>query len=196
MSLMCTITWKQDCRYLARGLWLSWPSSFVLCPLKIPSFHRIRMNLTLLAFPAHHWYAARSPGLCLLCWRPNDFRQTWWNFRVGKFLVFFCAGGKKTFSYMYLFPLCSSCSSSGLLECSLGSVIDWMEFCLWCSDMVRSFRLRFYCTKGIKNNNNFLDIKNILKCKTNDEKVCLTAMVAADAIMFKPGMKPATVLIF
>ncbi|GFW37947.1 hypothetical protein TNCV_4631481 [Trichonephila clavipes] len=38
-----------------------------LARLEINSLHRAKINLTWLKPPAHHWYAAKSPGLSLQC---------------------------------------------------------------------------------------------------------------------------------
>ncbi|GFU56451.1 RNase H domain-containing protein [Trichonephila clavipes] len=43
------------------------PSSTVLTNTEIPSFQRNKMNLTWRNPPAHHWYAAKSPGLSMQC---------------------------------------------------------------------------------------------------------------------------------
>ncbi|GFV10126.1 hypothetical protein TNCV_3660781 [Trichonephila clavipes] len=45
-----------------RGCDLPNPSSTVLTHTEIPSFQRNKMNLTWRNPPAHHWYAAKSPG--------------------------------------------------------------------------------------------------------------------------------------
>ncbi|GFW52788.1 RNase H domain-containing protein [Trichonephila clavipes] len=50
-----------------RGCDLPNPSSTVLTHSEIHSFQKSKMNLTWLNPPAHHWYAAKSPGLSLQC---------------------------------------------------------------------------------------------------------------------------------
>ncbi|GFX16774.1 uncharacterized protein TNCV_4187481 [Trichonephila clavipes] len=64
-------------------------TSFISCPLivkfrdtlykpiisEIHSLHRTKMNLTWRNPPAHHWYAAKSPGLSLQC-RSSRAQQT------------------------------------------------------------------------------------------------------------------------
>ncbi|GFU62454.1 RNase H domain-containing protein [Trichonephila clavipes] len=50
-----------------RGCDLPNPSSTVLTHTKIHSFQRNKMNLTWRNPPAHHWYAAKSPGLFIQC---------------------------------------------------------------------------------------------------------------------------------
>ncbi|GFW18595.1 nup43 [Trichonephila clavipes] len=50
-----------------RGCNLPNPSSTVLTHMEIHSLHRTKKNLILRNTPAHHWYAAKSPGLSLQC---------------------------------------------------------------------------------------------------------------------------------
>ncbi|GFW97476.1 RNase H domain-containing protein [Trichonephila clavipes] len=50
-----------------RGCDIPNPSSTVLTHTKIHSFQRNKMNLTWRNPPAHHWYAAKSPGLSIQC---------------------------------------------------------------------------------------------------------------------------------
>ncbi|GFY03920.1 RNase H domain-containing protein [Trichonephila clavipes] len=50
-----------------RGCDLPNPSSTVLTHTEIHSFQRNKMNLTWRNPPAHHWYAAKSPGLSIQC---------------------------------------------------------------------------------------------------------------------------------
>ncbi|GFX94811.1 uncharacterized protein TNCV_2378841 [Trichonephila clavipes] len=58
-----------------RGCDLPNPSSTVLTHTEIPSFQRNKMNLTWRNPPAHHWYAAKSPGLSIQC-RSSRAHQT------------------------------------------------------------------------------------------------------------------------
>ncbi|GFT81741.1 RNase H domain-containing protein [Trichonephila clavipes] len=51
---------------------LSNPSSTALTHLKIHSFQINKMNLTWQNPPAHHWYAAKSPGLSIQCRSSSD----------------------------------------------------------------------------------------------------------------------------
>ncbi|GFW05808.1 RNase H domain-containing protein [Trichonephila clavipes] len=50
-----------------RGCDLSNPSFSVLSHSEVHSLHRTKMNLSWRNPPAHHWYAAKSPGLSLHC---------------------------------------------------------------------------------------------------------------------------------
>ncbi|GFW28122.1 RNase H domain-containing protein [Trichonephila clavipes] len=52
-----------------RGCNLPNPSSSVLSHSENHYFHIVKMNLTWRNPPVHHWYAAKSPGLCLQCRR-------------------------------------------------------------------------------------------------------------------------------
>ncbi|GFX33969.1 uncharacterized protein TNCV_911711 [Trichonephila clavipes] len=58
-----------------RGCDLPNPSSTVLTHTEIPSFQRNKMNLTWRNPPAHHWYAAKSPGLSIQ-YRSSRAHQT------------------------------------------------------------------------------------------------------------------------
>ncbi|GFY34757.1 uncharacterized protein TNCV_844561 [Trichonephila clavipes] len=58
-----------------RGWDLSNPSSSVSSHSEIHSLHRTKTNVTWRNSPAHHWYAARSPGLSLQC-RSSRAHQT------------------------------------------------------------------------------------------------------------------------
>ncbi|GFY28438.1 RNA-directed DNA polymerase from mobile element jockey [Trichonephila clavipes] len=58
-----------------RGCDLPNPSYTVLTHTEIPSFHRNKMNLTWRNPPAHHWFAAKSPGLSIQC-RSSRAHQT------------------------------------------------------------------------------------------------------------------------
>ncbi|GFY30971.1 uncharacterized protein TNCV_1629441 [Trichonephila clavipes] len=58
-----------------RGCDLPNPSSTVLTHAEIHSFQRNKMNLTWRNPPAHHWYAAKIPGLSIQC-RSSRAHQT------------------------------------------------------------------------------------------------------------------------
>ncbi|GFT62420.1 uncharacterized protein TNCV_4717841 [Trichonephila clavipes] len=58
-----------------RGCDLPNPSSTVLTHTEIHSFQRNKMNLTWRNPPAHHWYAAKSPGLSIQ-FRSSGAHQT------------------------------------------------------------------------------------------------------------------------
>ncbi|GFT09879.1 methyltransferase-like protein 7B [Trichonephila clavipes] len=67
---------NEDADELAgRGCDLPNPSSTVLTHTEIHSFQRNKMNLTWRNPPAHHWYAAKSPGLSIQC-RNSRAHQT------------------------------------------------------------------------------------------------------------------------
>ncbi|GFW48069.1 RNase H domain-containing protein [Trichonephila clavipes] len=58
-----------------RGCDLPKPSSTVLNHTEIHSFQRNKMNLTWRNPSAHHWYAAKSPGLSIQCRVPGSIRR-------------------------------------------------------------------------------------------------------------------------
>ncbi|GFX56188.1 RNase H domain-containing protein [Trichonephila clavipes] len=70
-----------------RGCDFSNPSSSVSSHSEIHSLHRAKMNLTWLNPPAHHSYAAKSPGLSLQCRNSRAFRMVLASFRSGHLCV-------------------------------------------------------------------------------------------------------------
>ncbi|GFU59716.1 RNase H domain-containing protein [Trichonephila clavipes] len=66
-----------------RGFDLSNPSSVVLNHSEIHSLQRTKMNLTWRNPPAHHWYAAKSPGLSLQCRSSRGHQTALARFRSG-----------------------------------------------------------------------------------------------------------------
>ncbi|GFX94213.1 RNase H domain-containing protein [Trichonephila clavipes] len=100
---------------IVRGCTLSNPPSSVLNHSEIHSLHRTKMNLTWRNSPAHHWYAAKNPGLSLQCRSSRVHQTALARFRSGHLCgMTFCAGSK-VFLYLSLLSPCFSCSSSGLL---------------------------------------------------------------------------------
>ncbi|GFV43921.1 uncharacterized protein TNCV_1530951 [Trichonephila clavipes] len=66
-----------------RGFDLPNPSSTVLIHSEIHSFQRNKMNLTWRNPPAHHWYAAKSPGLSMQCRSSRAHQTALAHFRSG-----------------------------------------------------------------------------------------------------------------
>ncbi|GFW17814.1 RNase H domain-containing protein [Trichonephila clavipes] len=66
-----------------RGCDLPNPSSTVLTHTEIHSFQRNKMNLTWRNPPAHHWYAAKSPGLSIQCRSSRAHQMALARFRSG-----------------------------------------------------------------------------------------------------------------
>ncbi|GFX39180.1 RNase H domain-containing protein [Trichonephila clavipes] len=69
------------------------PRSTVLTRTKIPSFQRNQMNLTWLIPPAHHRYAAKSPGLSIQCRSSRAHQTALARLRSGHLRSMTCAGG-------------------------------------------------------------------------------------------------------
>ncbi|GFV67080.1 RNase H domain-containing protein [Trichonephila clavipes] len=91
-----------------RGCDLPNPSSTVLTHSEIHSFQKNIMNLTWRNTPAHHWYAAKSPGLSIQCRSCRAHQTALARFRSGHLRSMTFVQGIKSF---FTFP----CSSSGLL---------------------------------------------------------------------------------
>ncbi|GFT55251.1 RNase H domain-containing protein [Trichonephila clavipes] len=66
-----------------RGCDLSNPSSTVLIHSENHSFQINKMNLTWRNHPAHHWYAAKKPGLYIQCKSSRAHRTALARFRSG-----------------------------------------------------------------------------------------------------------------
>ncbi|GFV46957.1 RNase H domain-containing protein [Trichonephila clavipes] len=94
-----------------RGCDLPNPSSTVLTHSEIHSFQINKMNLTWQNPPAHHWYAAKSPGLYLQCRSSRTHQTALVRFRSCHLRSMTFVQGVKSF---FTYP-CFSCSSSGLL---------------------------------------------------------------------------------
>ncbi|GFU24086.1 uncharacterized protein TNCV_2006821 [Trichonephila clavipes] len=112
---------KQICHKVAdelagRGCDLPNPSSTVLTHTKIHPFQRNKINLTWRNPPAHHWYAAKSPGLSIQCRSSGAHQTALARLRSGHLRRLTFVQGVKSFSlYLSLLSPCFSCSSSGLL---------------------------------------------------------------------------------
>ncbi|GFU99752.1 hypothetical protein TNCV_49681 [Trichonephila clavipes] len=115
-SITCGCAWERSSadELAGRGCDLPDPSSTVLTHTEIPSFQRNKMNLTWRNNPAHHWYAAKSPGLSIQCRSSRAHQTALARLRSGHLRSMTCAGGK-VFLYLVLLSPCFSCSSSGLL---------------------------------------------------------------------------------
>ncbi|GFT05765.1 uncharacterized protein TNCV_3925581 [Trichonephila clavipes] len=66
-----------------RGCDLPNPSFNVLTHSEIHSFLRNKMNLSWRNPPAHQWYAAKSPGLCIQCRSSRAHQTALASFRSG-----------------------------------------------------------------------------------------------------------------
>ncbi|GFU83581.1 diacylglycerol kinase 1 [Trichonephila clavipes] len=95
-----------------RGCDLSNPSSTVLTHSEIHSFQRNKMNLTSGNPPAHHWYAAKSPGLSILCRSFRAHQTALVRFRSGHLRSMTFVQGVKSF-----FSCPCSLGASHLLDC-------------------------------------------------------------------------------
>ncbi|GFV88995.1 putative DD41D transposase [Trichonephila clavipes] len=100
-----------------RGCDLPNPSSTVLTHSEIHSFQANQMNLTWRNPPAHHWYAAKSPGLSLQCRSSRAHQTALARFRSGYLRsMTFVQGVKSFFTCLSLLTLwtagafpCNSC---------------------------------------------------------------------------------------
>ncbi|GFV38173.1 RNase H domain-containing protein [Trichonephila clavipes] len=90
------------------------PSSTVLTHTEIHSFQKNKMNLTWRNSPAHHWYAAKSPGLPIQC-RSSRAHQTALScLRSGHLRSMTFAQGVKCF---FTCPFSLLASPAHLLDC-------------------------------------------------------------------------------
>ncbi|GFW32042.1 RNase H domain-containing protein [Trichonephila clavipes] len=98
-----------------RGCDLPNPSSTVLSHLEILPFQGNKMNLTWRNPSAHHWYAAKSPGLSIQCRSTRANQRALERLRSDHLRSMTFVQEVKSFLYLsLLFPF-FSCSSSGLL---------------------------------------------------------------------------------
>ncbi|GFW26433.1 uncharacterized protein TNCV_383951 [Trichonephila clavipes] len=98
-----------------RGWDLPNPSSTVLTHSKIHSFKKNnKMNLTWRNPPAHHWHAAKSPGLSLHCRKFRAHQTTLARFRSGHLRCITFVLGEKSF---YTCPCSLLASPAHLLDC-------------------------------------------------------------------------------
>ncbi|GFS61048.1 uncharacterized protein TNCV_4955721 [Trichonephila clavipes] len=97
-----------------RGCDLSNPSSTVLTHTESTSFQRNKMNLTWRNPPAHHWYAAKSPGLSIQCRSSKAHQTALARFRSGHLRNMTFVQGVKSFFAWHCSLLASP---THLLDC-------------------------------------------------------------------------------
>ncbi|GFU69388.1 RNase H domain-containing protein [Trichonephila clavipes] len=138
-----------------RGCDLPNHSSTVLAHTEIHSLQRNKMNLTWRNPPAHHWYAAKSPGLSIQC-RNSRAHQT--------ALARLRRGHLRSMTFVQFYSLSLPVHALSLLLL----LIFWtagafpydscMESKTWCVTLLRGkvkwTWCRLSCSKGIGNNNN------------------------------------------
>ncbi|GFW20310.1 uncharacterized protein TNCV_3457481 [Trichonephila clavipes] len=95
---------------------------FCLQHSEIHSLHRAKINLTWRNPPAHHWYAAKSPGLSLHCRRFRALQMALARFRSGHLRgITFAPGVKSFFTCPCSFSLSASPAHfipiSSLIQC-------------------------------------------------------------------------------
>ncbi|GFV40254.1 uncharacterized protein TNCV_1444071 [Trichonephila clavipes] len=89
------------------------PVLIVLSHSEIHSLQRTKINLTWRNPPAHHWYAAKSPGLSLQCRSSRAHQMALARFRSGHLRSMTCAGGKV---FLYIYPCSLPASPAHLLD--------------------------------------------------------------------------------
>ncbi|GFW20099.1 uncharacterized protein TNCV_2320401 [Trichonephila clavipes] len=104
----CGCARNETASWRGRGCDLSNPSSSLLIHSEIHSIHRAKMYWTWRNPPAHHWYAAISPGLSLQCRSSRAHQTAYASFRSGHMRGMTFAQGLRSF-------LTCPCSFSGLL---------------------------------------------------------------------------------
>ncbi|GFV07606.1 RNase H domain-containing protein [Trichonephila clavipes] len=128
-----------------RGCDLPNPSSTVLTHTEIPSFQRNKMYLTWRNPPAHHWYAAKSPGLSIQCRSSRAHQTALARLRSGHLRSMTFVQGLKSY---FTCPCSLLASPAHLLDCwgiSLRQLYeekdlvcetitrkDQMDFFFWC----------------------------------------------------------------
>ncbi|GFW06614.1 uncharacterized protein TNCV_2189471 [Trichonephila clavipes] len=144
-----------------RGCDLPNPSSTVLTHTEIHSFQRNKMNLTRRNPPAHHWYAAKSPGLSIQCRSSRAHQTALARLRSGHLRSMTFVQGVKSF---FTCPYSLLASPAHLLDCwgiSLRQLYEEQD--LVCETIMRKGQMdlwcRLSCSKGIGNNNNFMKMK-------------------------------------
>ncbi|GFU50626.1 uncharacterized protein TNCV_235881 [Trichonephila clavipes] len=90
------------------------PSSTVLTHTEIHSFQRNKMNLTWRNPPAHHWYAAKSPGLSIQCMSSRTHQMALARLRSGHLRSMTLVQGVKSF---FICPCSLLASPAHLLDC-------------------------------------------------------------------------------
>ncbi|GFU91606.1 hypothetical protein TNCV_2543701 [Trichonephila clavipes] len=137
-----------------RGCDLPNPSSTVLTRTEIPSFQRNKMNLTWRNPPAHHWYAAKSPGLSIQC-RSSRAHQT--------ALACFRSGHLRSMTFVqvkFFFTVPALSLLLLLIFWTVGAFPcdSCMKSKAWCVRLLRGkvkwTWCRLSCSKGIGNNSN------------------------------------------
>ncbi|GFY15636.1 RNase H domain-containing protein [Trichonephila clavipes] len=97
-----------------KGCGLSSPSSTVLTHSEIHAFQITKINLTWRNPPAHHWYAAKSPGLSIHCRSSGAHQTALARFRSGHLRsMTFVQGVKSFFTCTCTLPV----SPAYLLDC-------------------------------------------------------------------------------
>ncbi|GFU38547.1 uncharacterized protein TNCV_1204911 [Trichonephila clavipes] len=97
-----------------RGCDLPNPSSTVLTHMEIHYFQRNKINLTWRNPPAHHWYAAKSPGLFMQCRSFRAHQTTLEHLRSGHLRSMNFVQGVK---YFFTCPCSLLASPAHLLNC-------------------------------------------------------------------------------
>ncbi|GFX31374.1 RNase H domain-containing protein [Trichonephila clavipes] len=97
-----------------RGCDLPNPRSPVLTHTEIPSFQRNKMNLTWRNSPAHHWYAAKIPGLSIQCRSSRAHQTALARLRSGHLRSMTFVQGVKSF---FTCPCSFLASPAHLLDC-------------------------------------------------------------------------------
>ncbi|GFT17805.1 RNase H domain-containing protein [Trichonephila clavipes] len=105
---------ETDDEQAGRGGDLPNPSSTVLTHSKIPSFQRKKVNLTWRNPPAHHWYAAKRPGLSIQCRSSLTHQTALASFKIGHLRSMTFVQGVKSF---FTCPCSSLASPAHLLDC-------------------------------------------------------------------------------
>ncbi|GFW08143.1 uncharacterized protein TNCV_2979101 [Trichonephila clavipes] len=131
-----------------RGCDLPNPSSTVLTHSEIHSFQKNIMNLTWRNPPAHHWYAAKSPGLSIQCRSSRAHQTALARFRSGHLRSMTFVQEVKSF---FTCPCSLPASPAHLLDC-WGSC---MKSKAWCVKLLRgkvkwTFGVGFPAPRGFK----------------------------------------------
>ncbi|GFY12983.1 uncharacterized protein TNCV_665491 [Trichonephila clavipes] len=103
------------------------PSFTVLAHSEIHSLQRNKMNLTWRNPSAHHWYAAKSPGLSIQCRSSRAHQTALARFRSGHLRSMTFVQGVKSFFTCSLLSPCFCCSSPELLGLSLRQLYEEQE---------------------------------------------------------------------
>ncbi|GFW05719.1 RNase H domain-containing protein [Trichonephila clavipes] len=148
-----------------RGCDLPNPSSTVLTHTEIPSFQRNKMNLTWRNPPAHHWYAAKSPGLYIQCRSSRAHQTALPRLRSGHLRsMTFVQGESLSLPVPALSLLLLHISwTAGAFPCD-----SCMKSKTWCVTLLRGKVKWTWCrlsySMGMGNNNRF-GLRNCINCK-------------------------------